>query len=172
MSSFMRPEARATLWRWREALAGLALTAVGLWWVLGSFGIVRALGVVLTIGAVILTIAGLQRGRFRQTGDGPGIVQVAERRLAYLGPLTGGQMDIADLTRLELDPMGYPAAHWVLTGLGGQRLEIPVNAENAEALFDLFASLKGIKTQAMLDVLERTPNVRVTIWEKSPTLLH
>ena len=59
MSDFMRPEARAPLWRWREALTGLALVGVGLWWTLGSFGIVRWIGVVLTAGAVILVIAGI-----------------------------------------------------------------------------------------------------------------
>lgn len=172
MSEFMRPEARASLWRWREALTGLALLAVGLWWTYASFGIVRVIGMILTLGAIILVIAGIQRARFRQTGKGPGIVQVAERRLAYFGPLTGGQMDIADLTRLELDPTGLPAAHWILTGVGGQSIAIPVNAQNADALFDLFGSLEGIQTAAMLDALSQTPDMRVTVWEKTRPLLH
>ena len=171
MSDFMRPEARELLWRWRETLIGFALAGVGLWWSLGSFGIVRWIGVILTIGALTLLIAGVQRARFRQTGDGPGIVQVAERRLAYLGPLTGGQMDIADLIRLELDPTGHPAAHWILTGLGGQSIAIPINAQNADALFDLFGSLEGIQTTALLNVLLNTPAVCVTVWEKTLTLL-
>jgi hypothetical protein len=172
MSDFMRPEARASLWRWREALTGLVLGGIGIWWTLASFGIVRAIGMILVFGAFILVIAGIQQARFRQTGIGPGIVQVAERRLAYFGPLTGGQMDIADLTRLELDPNGLPAAHWVLTGIGGQSIAIPVNAQNADALFDLFGSLEGIQTGVMLDALSQTPDVRVTVWEKTPALLH
>ena len=49
MSDFMRPEARASLWRWRETLTGLVLAGIGLWWVLGSFGIVRWIGVILTL---------------------------------------------------------------------------------------------------------------------------
>jgi hypothetical protein len=81
-------------------------------------------------------------------------------------------MDIADLTRLELDPTGHPAAHWILTGIDGQSIAIPVNAQNADALFDLFGSLQGIQMTAMLDVLSQTPDVRVTVWEKTPTLLH
>lgn len=172
MAEFMRPEARATLWRWREALAGLALTLLGLWWTLGSFGVLRGIGIVLTIGAVILVIAGIQRARFRIGGQGPGVVQVAERRLAYMGPLNGGQMDIANLIRLELDPTAYPSATWVLTENGGDSLSIPVNAENAEALFDLFGSLRNIQTTALLDALSQTPDVRVTVWEKTPDLLH
>ena len=121
---------------------------------------------------MILVIAGIQRARFRQGGQGPGVVQVAERRLAYMGPLNGGQMDIANLIRLELDPSAYPSATWVLTEIGGDSLSIPVDAQNAEALFDLFSSLKGIQTAALLDALSQTPDVRVTVWEKTPTLLH
>ena len=172
MSDFLRPEARAVLWRWREVIGALCALAFGVWLALGSFGIMRWIGIVLMLGAAIFVVAGVQRARFRQAGAGPGVVQVAERRLVYMGPLTGGQMDIADLTRLELDPTGHPAAHWILTGTGGQLLAIPVNAENAESLFDLFASLKDIKTQAMLDALDHTPDVRVTVWEKTPILLH
>lgn len=172
MADFLRPQARATLWRWRETIAGAGLVALGLWWTFASFGIVRALGVVLTIGAVILVIAGVQRARFRIGGDGPGIVQVAERRLAYMGPLNGGQMDIADLIRLELDPTAYPSATWVLTEIGGGHLSIPVNAQNADALFDLFSSLRGIQTPALLAALSDAPATRVTVWEKTPDLLH
>lgn len=172
MSDFMRPEVRAILLRWREVIIAMLVLLFGLWWALGSFGIVRWIGIILVLGAAVFVVAGAQRARFRQAGAGPGIVQVAERRLAYLGPLTGGQMDIADLTKLELDPTGHPSAHWILTGIGGQSIAIPVNAQNADALFDLFGSLQGIQTTAMLDVLSQTPDVRVTVWEKTPTLLH
>lgn len=172
MSSFMRPEARAALWRWREVgYAGL-VAAFGLWWAWGGLGVVKWIGFILVALAIILAIAGIQRGRFRQAGQGPGIVQVAERRLAYMGPLEGGAMDIADLTRLDLDPSSYPAPSWVLTGMGGQILSIPVNAEGSEALFDLFGSLDGIETEAMLQVLSRKPDHKVEVWAKTRPLLH
>ena len=172
MAGFLRPEARATLWRWREVLAAAALGAIGLWWAIGSFGVLRWLGVALAVGAAALAVAGVQRARFRQDGQGPGIVKLDERRLVYMGPLTGGTLDVADMTRLELEPMAIPAPHWVLTGVGGQSLAIPVNAEGAEALFDVFAALPGVRSRAVLDVLERTPAARVTVWEKERTLLH
>jgi hypothetical protein len=60
----------------------------------------------------------------------------------------------------------------VLTENGGDSLSIPVNAENAEALFDLFGSLRNIQTTTLLDALSQTPDVRVTVWEKTPDLLH
>lgn len=172
MTEFMRPAARAALWRWREVLGAIAVGLIGVWWAIGSIGIVRWLGIILILLAVIAGLAGIQRARFRQTGAGPGIVQVAERRLAYFGPLNGGQMDIADLTRLELDPTSHPAPSWILTGMGGQFLAIPINATGAEELFDLFGSLQGIKTEAMLDVLARTPSARVDVWTKTTPLLH
>jgi hypothetical protein len=100
------------------------------------------------------------------------VVQIRERRLAYFGPLDGGVMDAEDLLRLELDPSSHPAPSWVLTGQGGQRLAIPVNAANAEALFDVFAALPDIQTSLMLDVLSRTPDARVIIWQRAKPLLH
>ena len=171
MSGFLRPEARAALWRWREVLFAAVVALVGLW-LAQSFGVVRWIGWTLVALGAALAVAGVQRARFRQEGRGPGIVAVDEGRLVYMGPLTGGAMDIADLTTLELEPQAIPAPHWILSGAGGQRLEIPVNAENAEELFDVFATLPGIRTREMLDVLSRTPDARVTVWQRDRPLLH
>ena len=56
--------------------------------------------------------------------------------------------------------------------MGGQILTIPINAEGAEALFDLFGSLDGIETEAMLAVLTRKPDHKVEVWTKTRPLLH
>ncbi len=172
MAEFFRPEVRAFAWRWRDVLLGVALVLLGIWWRLGSVGIGQWLGYGMIGLGVIWALAGAQRARFRQDGDGPGVVQIRERRLAYFGPLDGGVIDVADLTMLELDPTAHPAPHWVLTGVGGQRIAIPINAKGAEELFDIFAGLPGIKTTTMLDVLSRTPDARVIIWSKVRPLLH
>lgn len=172
VSEFIRPELRAFLWRWRDVLLGAGLALFGLWWGLTGAGIGGWLGYGLVVLGAVLMAAGVQRARFRQDGDGPGVVQIRERRLAYFGPLDGGVIDVEDLTMLELDPTGHPAPHWVLTGVGGQRIAIPVNATGAEELFDVFAALPGIKTATMLDVLSRTPDARVIVWGKVKPLLH
>ncbi|RYH01625.1 hypothetical protein EU805_13285 [Salipiger sp. IMCC34102] len=171
MARFMRPEVRAALWRWREVIFAAGLAAVGLW-AAQSLGVVRWIGWTMVALGAALAVAGVQRARFRQDGQGPGIVALDERRLVYMGPLTGGAMDVSDLTQLELEPQALPAPHWILTGVGGQVLEIPVNAEGADELFDVFAALPGIRTHAMLDVLQRTPDARVTVWQKVRPLLH
>lgn len=167
MANFLRPEARATLWRWRDVIGAVALIALGYWWASASFGFVRWLSYGTMALGVILAIAGVQRARFRRGTDGPGVVLLDERRLSYYGPLSGGVIDLDDLTKLELDPSG-----WILTGIGGQRLDIPVTALGAEILFDAFAALPKIKTAQMLDVLTRTPDARVMIWERHHPLLH
>jgi len=99
-------------------------------------------------------------------------VQIRERRFAYFGPLDGGVMDVDDLSKLEIDPSSHPAPSWVLTGVGGQRLAIPINATGAEELFDVFAALPNIQTNVVLDVLSRTPDARVTVWQRTKPLLH
>lgn len=172
MLDFLRPEARATLWRWREIVAALPLAALGLWWGLGRFGLLAWLGWGMVGLSVLMALTGVQRGRFRQNGAGPGYVQLDERRLAYFGPLTGGVMDLDDLCRVALEPQARPAPHWILSGIGGQELAIPVNAAGAEALFDVFAALPGIRTGQMFAALQTTPAARVTIWEQAAPRLN
>jgi hypothetical protein len=103
----------------------------GLWWWWNTYAFVSwlSLPVILTGAALIWT--GVERLRFRQGGGGTGVVEIDERRLSYFGPLTGGVIAMDDVTRLVLDPTGRPA-HWVLSGVGGQSLSIPVDAEGAE----------------------------------------
>ena len=172
MGDLIRPAVRDGLWRWRESLAGLCVVALGLWWLGTFYSPVQWIGMAFVLGGIAWALAGWQRARFRSTGKGPGVVQINERRLAYFGPLTGGVIDIEDLTHLELEPIAKPAPHWVLSGMAGQSLAIPVNATNADALFDAFASLPGMKTQSMLDVLSRTPDARVTVWRRHQPALH
>jgi hypothetical protein len=171
MAEFLRPEARAALWRWREVLVALALVALGVWWGATGFGILRFLGFIIAVIGGALGLVAVQRARFRQGGGGAGIVQIKERQLAYFGPLSGGIINLDDLVRVELDPGGRPA-HWVLTATGEQSVAIPVDAEGADALFDAFAALPGIRTERMLEVLKRTPSARVTIWEATRLRLH
>lgn len=165
--SFIRPEARAALWRWREALAGVALLAIGLWWSLGVVGwIVQAVGTALALLGAALIVLGFQRARFRAGNDGPGVVQVVEGRVAYFGPLTGGAVNVADLSRLSLDHRQHPAS-WVLIQPGLEALHIPVNAKGAEALFDAFAALPGLRTEYMLRALQGSARGETLIWQKA-----
>ena len=165
--SFIRPEARATLLRWREVIAGGGLIALGAYWTLGVGGLLAWVGLVLVIAGAGLCVIGLQRMRFRTSGHGPGVVLVDEGEVTYMGPLNGGSVSMADLDVLILDPSLHPA-HWVLTAPGQGQLHIPVNAEGSDALFDAFAGLPGIKTTRMLQQLNGSSPMPVVIWERNP----
>ncbi len=165
--SLVRPEAAAALSRWRDVLIGGAVLALGLYWLVFSGGLLRGIGVVVApIGAVIAA-AGVQRARFAQGGDAPGIVQVVEGRITYFGPLTGGVVDLDALSALTLDPTARPP-HWLLSQSGQPDIAIPLGAQGADQLFDAFASLPGIRTEHMLRQMQGGADHPVVIWRKGP----
>lgn len=175
--SFVRPEARAALWRWREVLVGAGMGALGLWWILGPGGLLGWIGAVLAVTGLALAVIGMQRNRFRTPGQGPGVVQVDEGRIAYFGPLEGGVVALSELDLLALDPTARPPC-WLLQQPGSEQLRIPVNAEGADRLFDTFATLPGIRTSRLLAELESGGTIPVVIWQRDaarprpPRLLH
>lgn len=164
--SFIRPEARASLWRWRELIVAAVVLLMGLRWVLGAFGLLFWAGWLLLIVGTAIAIVGAQRLRFRLGHGGPGVVQVDEGQIAYFGPLTGGVVALSELTQLALDHTSKPA-HWVLQQPGQEPLHIPVNAEGTETLFDVFASLPGLRTERMLAELRKPGPHHVVIWERN-----
>jgi hypothetical protein len=170
--SFLRPEAKAQLLRWRETLAGLGAVALGLFFALTAYGVLFALGVVLVIGGGALAVAGVQRARFRLGSEGPGVVQVVEGRVTYFGPWGGGGASLDRLAWLELVPVRGGAGAWVLIEEEGERLEIPVDARGADRLFDVFASLPGLDTRRMLADLQPPVRERTQIWQRDRPRLH
>ncbi len=163
--SFVRPAARAALWRWREVLIGIAVAVLGLWWLAQSTGLLRLIAPAVLVGAGALIMVGLQRGRFRGPGGGVGTVQIVEGQITYFGPLSGGAVALREMTRLTLDGTQHPA-HWRLAQRGLPDVHIPVNADGADALFDAFASLPGLRTERMLNQLQVQPHMAVVIWER------
>jgi hypothetical protein len=163
----IRPGAAATLNRWREALAGGAVTALGLYWSAGS-GLLSWVGWIVTALGAAAIWGGIQRGRFRTAGDGPGIVRLVEGRLAYFGPLTGGMVDLDALNAIRIDPAARPA-HWLLDHDGGPTLAIPVNAEGAEALFDVFAALPGLSPDRVLRARSAKGSAPRLLWQRETT---
>ncbi len=165
--SFIRPEARALLWRWRELLAALLFLLLGLWWVLTGVGVTAISGWACLALGVVLAVVGGQRMRFRLGSGGPGVVQVTEGQISYFGPLTGGAVARSEIETLRLDHTARPS-HWVLEQPGQAPLAIPVTAAGAEALFDVFASLPGLKTERMLSELHHKGPHQVVIWQRRP----
>ncbi|MFN3207822.1 MAG: hypothetical protein ACE369_02245 [Roseovarius sp.] len=169
--SFIRPDATASLTRWREVLIAAAVLALGAWWATGFVGILSWVGYALLPLGAALGFIGLQRARFRRASGGPGIVQVDEGRVTYFGPLTGGTADLAEMTRLTLDHGARPA-HWGLHRPGQPALMIPVTAQGSDALFDAFATLPGLRVQKMLAALSSQDRETVTVWSTYFNRLH
>ncbi|WP_338549176.1 hypothetical protein [Roseovarius phycicola] len=167
--SFIRPEAAANLFRWREALIGLAVLALGAWWALTLNGILSWVGMAFCVAGLVLTVTGLQRGRFRSNTGGPGIVQIDEGRVTYFGPLTGGSIDLSEMTELALDPTGQPA-HWRLSQPGQPQLFIPVSATGNDALFDAFSSLPGLRSETLVAAANNKLTIPTRIWVRHETL--
>jgi hypothetical protein len=166
----IRPEVVAALSRWREALAGVTLAAVGLWAAMASFGLLAWLGWAAIAAGAALIFAGIQRGRFRGRQGGPGVVEVTEGRIAYFGPLDGGTAALSEIEELRLDPTAAPPV-WVLVQPDRPPLSIPVNAEGADQLFDAFAALPGLRTGHLLAELEKGGRWPVVIWEHPSRLM-
>lgn len=165
--SFIRPEVKAGLARWREALTGAGVAALGLYWAMGVGGLLGWIGWLLVPAGAGIAVIGIQRARFRATGRGPGVVLVDEGEITYMGPLSGGSVSVRDLERLVLDPTSVPTL-WVLEEPGQPVLHIPVNAEGAGDLFDVFSALPGLRTERMLAELNGTGAHPVVIWERHP----
>jgi hypothetical protein len=156
--NMIRPELLANLTRWREAIAAAALAAFGLWLVgLGGYLMVPlGLGVAgLGFGWALLAV---RRLRFAQTVDAPGVVEVDEGQVGYLGPQSGGFVGLQDLVELRLVTLRGRRL-WRLKQADGQALLIPVDAAGAERLFDAFGALPGMDTQALVAALDPTAAV-------------
>ena len=106
--SFIRPEAQAFLWRWRELLGALALLLLGLRWAIWGIGLMQITGWACVALALVLGVVGAQRMRFRLGSGGPGVVQVTEGQISYFGPLTGGAVARSEIETLRLDHTARP----------------------------------------------------------------
>jgi hypothetical protein len=162
----IRPEAKSWLLRHREALVGAGLALLGLWWLFGPGGLLTLPAVALVVAGAALVWLGLQRSRFRGSGEGPGAVDVTEGQIAYFGPETGGVVFLRELSRISLDKRVAPAV-WQLEQSGQAPLAIPADAAGADALFDAFASLPGFQTARMLAALKDGRPCRATIWQRN-----
>jgi len=169
MKDFLRPEARAFVWRWREVFGGALVALLGLWWILGPGLLLGYIGYLLLAAGCVFIWLGIQRTRFRGPDGGAGAVQVDEGQITYFGPLTGGTVALRELQRLSLERSLFPA-HWKLDQHGQPPLLIPVNAAGSEALFDAFATLPGLRTERMLAELnapyDKVKPAGIVIWQK------
>lgn len=162
--TFLRPEALDVLRRWREAMIGAALVLAGGVGAFNGYGLFFAACLAVALLGAALTFTGLRHALFRVDGDAPGVVEITEGRITYLGPVIGGTIALSDLREVAFRRTTTGEAFWRLTGLEAQPLIIPAGARDVDGLLDAFTALPRFDTGAMVRAVQsRTPTARV-IW--------
>jgi hypothetical protein len=169
--SFIRPEIREGLIRWRGVIAAGAVLALGLWWALTAFGLIRWIGWALVIGGAALLWTGFQRARFHGGHGGLGVVEVDERQIAYFAPVGGGIASLDLLTEVSLGPDRAGLPVWRFRS-GSETLTIPASAEGTSLLFDALTALPGVDIEAAIRASRSRPEHSVVIWRKPSARLH
>ena len=162
----IRPEVRASFWRWRELIIGLLVVALGAYWYFTSFGLLKLVGVVTMLFGAMAIFVGQQRGRFRVTGSAPGIVNLVEGQISYFGPKEGGAIAIADITGVSL-VKHEDMQSWRLDQNGHPSLIIPITAQGGELLFDAFAELKDLNLENMVHQISQENEHSTVIWRRN-----
>ena len=157
----IRTEALAWLWRWREVAFGLVLLVAGLWVASGGGYLLVPFGGAIAALGLAFAVMAWRRLRFGQGDGGPGVVEVIEGQIGYLGPGGGGYVGLPDLVELRILVLRGRKV-WRLKQSDGQALLIPIDAVGADALFDAFASLPGLDMGALVAATELAPATGAT----------
>ncbi|WP_051928467.1 hypothetical protein [Palleronia rufa] len=160
----IRAEAIARILRWRDVLVGAAATGLGLWWALTAFGVLRWVGVAVALGGGAVLLEAARRLRRPRGGGGAGIVSVTERQITYLSGHGGGAVSLDGLRRVSVLRDGG-APRWRLFDGDGHGLDIPADAENAEAIFDALIALPGLAEPDAVAALTEARSGETVVWE-------
>ncbi|MDP4031857.1 MAG: hypothetical protein Q8P60_03200 [Pseudorhodobacter sp.] len=152
----IRPAVRAALHRWREVIVAAALAGFGLWLMALGGWLLTPIGAAALVLALGLGVLALRRMRFWHGVGAPGVVEVIEGQISYFGPDVGGFVALPELVEVRLVTL-HGRQNWRLKQADGQALLIPVAAAGAAQLFDAFASLPGMDSQALVAALELGP---------------
>ncbi len=171
MFNAIRPEVVAALRRYAQTLVGVGVALFGLWIVSVTFGFVIWFGYAVIAIGIALIVEGLRRARFAAsaTGDGPGIVEIDERRISWMSAHFGGavEMDLLQTVEILVSEGGKPM--WIFTQSDGQRLAVPAAAQGAEGIIDALSALHGLDFSAALKVLSSDSQQRVVLWRAPHT---
>jgi hypothetical protein len=157
----IRPEVIERLKRSSELFWAISILGLGLDLIMSGGYLLTPVGTAVAALGLAWAILALRRLRFAQPVDSPGIVEVDEAQIGYLGPISGGYVAIPDLTEIRLLSLRGRRV-WRLKQSDGQALLIPVDAKGAENLFDAFASLPGMNTNTLVTALEPSANTGST----------
>lgn len=173
----MRERALRVLRDWAEPLAygAVALTIL---WLLDNMALLGGPAGWLVLGVAAFVLWRLFRGAYvegmlkRARAEGPGVVDIVERRIAYFGPEQGGGVSIDALTRVEIHTTSDgPLAEdvfWVfhVEGQPGPVLTIPAGAVGAERLLGALSALPGFDHDGVVRAMGSTADAVFIIWRR------
>lgn len=158
----IRPDVLALLHRSAEVIWATLPLGFGLWLIFLGGYLLTPIGTVIAAVGVAWVILALRRMRFAQAVDAPGVVEVDEGQIGYLGPQIGGYVSLPELAEIRLITL-RGRRMWRLKQRDGQAILIPVDATGAERLFDAFASLPGMKTSDLVAALQPADSTGQTL---------
>lgn len=175
----LRARIAAFLRDWAEPVAygAAALTILLL---LNALGWMRGPAGWILLGVFALVLWRLFRSAYadgllrRRVADGPGLVEIDERRIAYFGPETGGAISIDAIARVEIHSTADgPFAEdlfWIIEteGAPAARLTIPNSALGADRLLGALSALPGFDHEAVIRAMGSTQDARFVLFERRP----
>lgn len=163
--SLIRPELAARLHLWREVIAAGTVAGFGAWVFSGGGLLLQPLGLAMVACAVMWGVGAWRRIHFARRIAAPGLVEVDEGAIRYLGARAlGGEVALRDLTEIRLLRLdGRP--YWRLRTANAEALLVPADAAGAEALADAFTALPGFDLGAAVAALNGNTNL-TTVWRR------
>ena len=165
MSGFLRPQATAVLYRWREIIAGGVALGGGLLLTAQIGYVQQGLGWFLCVLSVGYIVLGLRRLRFAGSADAPGMVTVDEGQIGYFAPNIGGHIDIAELLELRLRNDQGRLSWFLITPT--HALAIPHDAVGADQLFDVFSALPDLSSMVLVRAVKSARPGTTRVWRNT-----
>ena len=168
--SFLRPEIKLWLYKWRECLISLVIAILGLW--IGLHGaskynlILQFSGYIIAITGICIAIVAHRRLSFSQIPNGLGLVEIKERQIVYLDPTGGLAFSADNIISIEIGVSNTFGPSWRLKTEDQSIINIPLNAFGNEKLFDIFLTLPGVESNHLINAANNPKNSTKKIWEK------
>ena len=168
--SFLRPEIKLWLYKWRECLISLIIAALGLW--IGFHGaskynlILQFSGYIIAIIGICIAIVAHRRLSFSQFPNGLGLVEIKERQIVYFDPTGGLAFSADNIISIEISISNTFGPSWRLKTEDQSIINIPLNAFGNEKLFDIFLTLPGVESSHLINAANNPKSTPKKIWEK------
>jgi hypothetical protein len=168
--SFLRPEIKLWLYKWRECLISFIIAMLGLWMAFHGASkynlILQFSGYIIAITGICITIAAYRRVSFSQFPNGLGLVEIRERQIVYFDPSGGIAFSADNIISIEINISSTSGPSWRLKTEDQSMVNIPLNAFGNEKLFDIFLTLPGVESSHLINAANNPKSTPKKIWEK------